>query len=283
MAYGNDYIFIDNLNNKIANNIDYSKLAIKISNRNFGVGADGLVIINKDEKADCYMKMYNNDGSEGNMCGNAIRCISKYVYETYKKDNNINQVLINTKSGIKVTRVYLEDGCVKNVKVNMGVPVFDICKIPVKLDSVEEVLNNEINIDGHKFNMTCVSMGNPHAVCVLDNNIKLESLDIEKIGKKIQSLAIFPNSVNVEFVKILDKKTVKMYVYERGTGRTLACGTGACATVAGLIKNNYLNYDEDIEVILEGGILNIKCESATNNIYMTGTAEINFKGEYEYE
>ena len=254
-----------------------------MSNRHFGIGADGIVVINKDKNADCYMKMYNNDGSEGDMCGNAIRCITKYIYERYKNDNEIKKILINTNSGIKITKVYLEDGYVKNIKVDMGKPIFDTNKIPIKLNGYKEVVNKQINIDEYKFSITCVSIGNPHVVCILNKGLKLEKLDIERVGKKIQSLSIFPSGVNVEFVEILNKNLIKMYVYERGTGRTLACGTGACAVVASLVKNNYCNFNEDIEVVLEGGKLNIRYEELTNIIYMTGTAKFVFKGEYEYE
>ena len=279
---GNDYIFIDNLKNKLYENINKSKLAIKLSNRHFGIGSDGIVYINKSQNADCYMEMYNIDGTQGDMCGNAIRCIAKYLYENeYIKEYN-KELTIETNSGIKKLKVYVENDKVKNVKVNMNKPIFDTSKIP--LNTSKKIIKNELlKIKDKEFNITCVSMGNPHAVCVLNKKDNLDKIDIEYIGNTIQSLNIFPKGTNVEFVKVINKNIIEMLVWERGSGRTLACGTGACASVASLILNNICEKDDEITVKLEGGILKIYQDSENDNIYMTGKCKEVFRGSINYE
>lgn len=269
---GNDYIYINCFDVKIK---DPNKLSIDMSRRHFSVGSDGVVLIEKSDVADAKMRMFNADGSEGKMCGNAIRCIGKYLY-----DNRIvlkDEIDIETLSGIKHLKLYIENGLVYKVSVDMGIASFEPKSIPVISNT--KMINEPCEILGNTYNITAVSMGNPHAVIYLP---EVSSLDLEKIGPSFENNKLFPERVNTEFVKIIDKNHLEMRVWERGSGETYACGTGACATVASSCINNIVNFNETIYVKLIGGTLEIKCED-DYRIIMTGPATKVYDGVYEYE
>lgn len=269
---GNDYIYVNCMNG-----IDFSpeKLAVMMSPRHFSVGSDGLVLICSSDVADAKMRMFNADGSEGKMCGNAIRCIGKYLY-----DNGIvkkEQLAIETLSGIKYLSLDIVDGKVARVSVDMGKAVFTASEIPVKWDG--EMINRAVTVLGSSYNITAVSMGNPHAVTFVED---IASLKLTEIGPHFENLAIFPERVNTEFVVAEDRRTFSMRVWERGSGETFACGTGACAVVAAAAYNGYADYDTPITVKLIGGELVIQC-SRSMQINMKGTATKVYEGVYEYE
>ena len=269
----NDYIYVNCFDTIIKNP---SKLAIKMSKRHFSVGADGLVLICRSEVADAKMRMFNADGSEGKMCGNAIRCIGKYLYD--KKIIRKTLVTIETLSGIKYLDLHVTNGKVDRVTVNMGKAIFDSNKIPVVCDE-KEMVSAKCNILGVDYLLTSVSMGNPHSVIYLD---EIKDLELDKIGPSFENNPIYPDKVNTEFVKVIDKNHLEMRVYERGSGETYACGTGACAVVASSIKNKICNFNEDIYVKLLGGTLIINIDNSYN-VLMTGPAELVYEGVYEYE
>lgn len=264
---GNDYVYIDATKANIENPSELSKY---ISDRHFGVGSDGLILICPSDKADFRMRMFNSDGSEAEMCGNGIRCVGKFVYDKKLTDRTL--VTIETKAGIKVLKLNVKDEEVDTVRVDMGTPILESEKIPVITD--EKIAQNlKLNALDKSFNFTCVSMGNPHAVTVVDN---VSDFDVKKYGSILEINEVFPNKTNVEFVEIKDPENIKMRVWERGTGETLACGTGACASVVacnlnGLTKNN-------VNVELLGGNLNIEL-GEDNHVYMTGPAVTVFEGE----
>lgn len=264
---GNNYVYLDLINNDIKCD-DYSLLAKEISDVNFGVGSDGLILICPSNKADAKMVMYNKDGTEGAMCGNGIRCVAKYVYENVLKKENM---LIETKSGMKKVKIKTLNDKVKSVIVDMGKPIFDAKKIPVCTD-LNEVINKECVFDNELLNITCVSMGNPHTIIFTD-----DVSDIEKYGKKVSESNMFPKGCNVEFVEVINKNKIKMRVYERGSAETLSCGTGACASVVAGILNGYLNEKEEIEVNVLGGTLYI---TYNDNVYMEGDANNICTGNY---
>lgn len=266
---GNNYIYLDLFNDEIHYD-DYSLLAKKISDVNYGIGSDGLILICPSNKAAAKMVMYNKDGSEGAMCGNGIRCVARYVYENITKKNNM---LIETKSGIKNVQIKTLDDMVTSVVVDMGKPILETNKIPVCIDS-DMVINKEYKFDDETFNITCVSMGNPHAVIFTHN---VNEIDINKVGSKIQESSIFPNKCNVEFVEVIDKNKINMRVLEIGSGQTLSCGTGACASVVAGVLNGYLSEKETIEVNVLGGTLYITYD---DNVYMEGPAEVICTGNY---
>ena len=265
---GNDYVYVDGFANKIDNP---NALAEKISDRHFGVGSDGLIVINPSEVADFKMSMYNADGSEGKMCGNGIRCVAKFVYDYGMTDKE--EITVETLSGIKTLQLLVEDGAVKSVRVNMGSPELIAKNVPV-LSEKERVINEPLTIDGKEYGITCVSMGNPHAVTFIEDT---DGLDIEKIGPKFEKNEIFPDRVNTEFIQVLDRNTVKMRVWERGSGETFACGTGACASVVAAVLNG--KTDNKVTVKLLGGDLFIEYNEEENTVYMTGPARIVFTGE----
>lgn len=273
---GNDYIYINCLESMVE---DPTNLAIKMSDRHFGVGGDGIVLIAPSSVADARMIMFNMDGSEGNMCGNAIRCVGKYMYDRVGLKKN--PMTIETKSGIKILEFNAPDGIVETVKVNMGATILEPENIPVTLpgDENNQVVNREIEIDGVKFGITAVSMGNPHAVTYLESEEAVDNLEIEKIGPKFENNPIFPERVNTEFVSIIDDHTLKMRVWERGSGETWACGTGACATVVSSVLNGYCPKGEDIKVKLRGGDLVIRYTDEA--VFMTGSATFVFDGVME--
>lgn len=267
---GNDYVYVNGFEERIENP---SEMAVKVSNRNFGVGSDGLILINPSEKADFEMEMYNADGSRGEMCGNGIRCVAKYVYDYGLTDKT--HISVETLGGIKYLDLTVEDGKVVLVRVDMGSPILTPAQIPVIADEAEAVAV-PILVDETEYQMTCVSMGNPHAVIFMDD---IEHLEIEKIGPKFEHHERFPNRVNTEFVKVSDRHTASMRVWERGSGETLACGTGACAVAVACILGGYT--ESKVTVKLLGGDLLIEWDREQNKIYMTGPAEVVFDGVWK--
>ncbi len=265
---GNDYIYVNCFKEHIS---DINETAKKVSDRHFGIGSDGLVLICPSDKADFRMDMYNSDGTQAEMCGNASRCVGKYVHDKGLTDKT--EITLETLAGIKILKLNLdENGEVDTVCVNMGKPELLSKNIPIDSDS-ERFIGKKVEVDGKEYKVTGVSMGNPHAVTYVDDVSKVE---IEKIGPKFETHKIFPKKTNTEFVQIIDKKTVKMRVWERGAGETLACGTGACAT---LVASSLLGLTEDeADIILLGGTLHIKWDKQENNVYMTGPARFVFDG-----
>ena len=264
---GNDYVYIDATKENIENP---SVLAKYISDRHFGVGSDGLILICPSDKADFRMRMFNSDGSEAEMCGNGIRCVGKFVYDKKLTDKTL--VTIETKAGIKTLKLNVKDEKVDTVRVDMGTPILESEKIPVITD--EKIAQNlRLNALDKSFDFTCVSMGNPHAVTVVDN---LSDFDVKKYGSILEVNEAFPNKTNVEFVEIKDPENIKMRVWERGTGETLACGTGACASVVACNLNGLTKRSVNVELL--GGNLNIEL-GEDNHVYMTGPAVTVFEGE----
>ena len=265
---GNDYVYVNCFKEEIENP---SELARFVSNRNFGVGSDGLILIRPSEKADFQMDMYNSDGSQAEMCGNGIRCVGKYVYDYGLTDKT--QITVDTLAGIKYLDLTVEDGKVSKIRVNMGEPILKPELVPV-ISPEDPAVDIPIEVKGKKYNMTCVSMGNPHAVIFMDH---VKDLDIEVIGPYFENHTCFPKRTNTEFVEILDRNTVNMRVWERGAGETLACGTGACATAVASVLND--KTEDKLTVHLLGGDLQIEWDRETNQIYMTGPATTVFDGE----
>ncbi len=266
---GNDYIYIDAINQEIYNR---KELAKKISDRHFGIGADGMILICKSTIADFKMEMYNSDGSQAEMCGNGIRCFGKFLYDN--EFINKREIKVETACGIKTLYLNIKENKVESVKVDMGEPILEAKKIPANIEK-EIIKNFPLKIEEKEFKINCVSMGNPHTIIFTED---LKKINIEEDGSKIENSRYFPKKTNVEFAQILDKNTVKVYVWERGTGETLACGTGACATVVAGIINNKLERSE-IKVILKGGELIVTWDK-NNKIYLTGGATTVFKGEF---
>ena len=264
---GNDYVYIDAINQNIEN---MSSLAKFVSDRHFGIGSDGLILICKSDIADFKMRMFNSDGSEAEMCGNGIRCVGKFVYDKGLTDKKT--LTIETLAGIKTLKLNTKEGKVETVKVDMGEPILDPEKIPVISDE-KPVKNLLLKAEDKEFKFTCVSMGNPHAITEVEET---EKFDVEKYGKVLEVNKAFPNKTNVEFIKILDKEHIKMRVWERGAGETLACGTGACATAVACYLNGKTN--RKVEVELLGGKLYIEWNEKDNHIYMTGPAVTVFEG-----
>lgn len=267
---GNDYVYVNGFENKIDNP---NKLSEIVSDRHFGIGSDGLIVINPSEKADFKMSMYNADGSEGKMCGNGIRCVAKYVYDNKMTDKTT--ITVETLSGIKTLELNVKNDKVETVKVNMGTPILLPKDVPVVSDK-DKVVDEPIVIDDKEYRITCVSMGNPHAITFIENT---DDLEIETIGPKFENNPIFPDRVNTEFIQVLDRNTVKMRVWERGSGETFACGTGACATVVACVLNELT--DDKVTVKLLGGDLFIEYNREENTVYMTGPAKVSFTGKIE--
>ena len=268
---GNDYVYVNCLQETIENP---SELAKKISDRHYGVGSDGLIMINPSDKADFEMEMYNADGSRGEMCGNGIRCVAKYVYDYGLTDKT--SISVETLAGIKYLDLTVEDGKVVLVKVDMGKPMLRPEEVPV-VSEKEEVIDEPITVDGQEYRMTCVSMGNPHAVVFIDQDVK--EFPFETVGVKFENHERFPKRVNTEFVNVLDRHTAQMRVWERGSGETLACGTGACAVAVACALNGLT--EDEVTVKLLGGDLQIKWDREKNTVYMTGPAEVVFDGEWK--
>ena len=289
---GNDYVYIDcyTKEQKIEN---MSNLAQTISNRHFGVGSDGLILICKSSIADFKMRMFNSDGSEAEMCGNGIRCVGKFVYD--KGLTQKEEITVETLAGIKKLKLNIEKGKVKTVRVDMGQPILEPDKIPViPMKNENPVKNLELQVLDKKFRFTCVSMGNPHAVAFIkgvNNKLQtikdveesisknIEEFDLEKYGRIVEVDNHFPKKVNVEFIEIENENYMKMRVWERGSGETLACGTGACASVVAAIINGYAKKNTPITVKLLGGNLEIEWNEKDNHVYMTGPATTVFEGK----
>ncbi|MCI8496959.1 MAG: diaminopimelate epimerase [Clostridiales bacterium] len=265
---GNDYIYINCFTEKVEKP---GILSMRLSDRHTGIGSDGLVLIKPSETADFMMDMYNADGSQGKMCGNAIRCVGKYVYDHKMTDKT--EITIETLSGIKTVSLILEDGVVTAARVDMGAPEFDPEKIPVALQG-ERVVDEKITVNGRMYKMTCVSMGNPHAVVFING---VDSLDLNAIGPQFEAHPFFPDRVNTEFVQVVDRTHLRMRVWERGSGETMACGTGACATLVAAVVNGKASRKAD--VILNGGVLRIEWDEETGHVFMTGGAKEVFTGE----
>lgn len=265
---GNDYVYVNCLKEKIDNPPEVARM---VSDRHFGIGSDGLIMINPSDKADFEMEMYNADGSRSEMCGNGIRCVAKYVYDYGLTDKT--SISVETLAGIKYLDLTVEDGKVSLVKVNMGSPVLKAEDIPV-VSEKEQVIDEPIIIEGTAYRMTAVSMGNPHAVVYVED---VKGLEIEKIGPLFENHKRFPRRVNTEFVRVIDDRTVEMRVWERGSGETLACGTGACAVAVACILNGLTQ--EVVTVKLLGGDLVIQWDREENKVYMTGPARVVYDGE----
>ncbi len=266
---GNDYIYINGFEEFP---LDVNKLAQQVSDRHFGIGADGLVMILPSEACDFRMRIFNADGSEAEMCGNASRCVGKYVYEKGLTDKT--ELTLETLAGVKHLSLSVVGGVVKSVTVDMGEPRLAPADIPVSL-SGEEVVAEPIEACGYAFNMTCVSMGNPHAVIFVDD---MEAFDLHKVGRAIETHPLFPRRTNVEFVKVLSRNLMQMRVWERGSGETLACGTGSCATLVAAVLNGLVERKAQIQLL--GGELEIEWRADNNRVYMTGGAELVFEGEW---
>ena len=270
---GNDYIYFSTFDQEINNP---EALAVRLSERHFGIGGDGVILVCPSKVADAQMKMYNRDGSEGKMCGNGIRCVGKFLYDHNMLDvKEKDEFTIETLSGIKTLKAFTSDGVVTRLRVDMGKAILDPAKIPVALDG-EKVVDRAVKIGGKDYNITCVSMGNPHCVVFMDG---IDYMDIESIGTEFETNELFPERVNTEFVSVLDEHTIKMRVWERGSGETWACGTGACAVAVAACENGFCKKGEDIKVKLKGGDLIINYTDDT--VYMTGNAETVFEGEVE--
>lgn len=268
---GNDYIYIDCFKETVINE---SELAVKLSDRHFGIGGDGIILIKKGTAADFEMVMYNPDGTRAEMCGNAIRCVAKYVFDNGYTDKT--SFSIESMGAVKYIDVTVENGEVVLARVDMGAPILKSADVPVNSDN-EKVISEKITVAGREFNMTCVSMGNPHAVMFIEEHPS--DFDLDFYGAKFEcNTDIFPNRINAEFAKVIDRKNIEMRVFERGTGETLACGTGTCATVVAAILNGYA--DNDVTVHLIGGDLQIQWSGQEeDSVFMTGPAATVFTGE----
>lgn len=267
---GNDYVYVNCFEEKVDHPEEMAKY---VSDRHFGIGSDGLILIKPSKQADFEMAMYNADGSRGEMCGNGIRCVAKYVYDHRLTDKT--RISVETLGGIKHLEITAEDGKAVQIRVNMGKPQLNAQEIPVRFDlSKPQIINQPITVRGIEYRMTCVSMGNPHCVVFIDD---VDGLAIEKIGPEFEHHPCFPNRVNTEFAKVLDRNTIKMRVWERGSGETLACGTGACAVAVAGILNGLV--EDCVTVRLLGGDLKIEWDKEADLIYMTGPAVTVYEGE----
>lgn len=268
---GNDYIYVNCFTETVKNP---EETAVRVSDRHFGVGADGLVLICPSEKADFFMDIYNADGSRAKMCGNATRCVAKYVYDNKMTDKT--EIALETLSGIKCIKITVQDGKAVAARVNMGAPILTPREIPTKFDG-ETVVSQNLTIDDTTYAVTCVSMGNPHCVLYTDD---VHAPDLPRIGPKFENHELFPDRINTEFVHIVSETEFDMRVWERGSGETLACGTGACAATVASILNGYCKRDTEIKVNLLGGTLYINW-TADGDVYMTGPAETVCTGEID--
>lgn len=270
---GNDYIYINAFEQKID---DPNALALKLSDRRFSIGGDGVILICPSDVADAQMRMFNADGSEGMMCGNGVRCVGKYVYDNLLTDKSRDTITIETLSGIKTLKITAVDGKAELLEVDMGKAILKASDIPVIYENEEKVIAKPLIVDSKEHIVTCVSMGNPHCVTFVDD---VDSLELEKIGPSFENHEAFPQRINTEFVKVIDEKTLQMRVWERGSGETWACGTGACATVVAACENGYCKKGDDITVHLRGGDLIINYTD--ERVLMTGPATKVFDGEIE--
>lgn len=269
---GNDYVYVDCFQETVNNP---SAVAKFVSDRHFGIGSDGLILVKPSDVADCEMDMYNLDGSQGAMCGNGIRCVAKFAYDkgiVHKKN-----ISVATKSGIKYLELTVKNNKVSSVKVNMGSPILNAKTIPV-VSEKEQVINEPLTVNGETYHITAVSMGNPHAIVYMDD---VKNLNIAEIGPMFENHINFPDRINTEFVKVIDRHTLQMRVWERGSGETLACGTGACAVAVASTLNGLVDEDVPVTVKLLGGDLEILWNRQENLVYMTGPATTVFEGEID--
>lgn len=270
---GNDYVYVNCFEEVVENP---GAAAIQVSDRHFGIGADGLVLIEPSTVADFKMDMYNADGSQGKMCGNATRCVAKYVHDRHLTDKD--EITLETLSGVKHIKMFLRaDGTVESAQVNMGEPVLKASEIPTKFDG-DTVVGEMLTVGGEQQPVTCVSMGNPH--CVVFTEADVKTLDLFKIGPAYENHAMFPDRINTEFIRVISSTELDMRVWERGSGETLACGTGACAAVVAAVLNGYCPRNTDIRVNLIGGTLYINWTSE-GHVQMTGPAAFVFTGEID--
>lgn len=271
---GNDYVYVNCMDKVLDNPCEVSRY---VSDRHFGIGSDGLILICPSDVADFKMVMYNADGSEGKMCGNGVRCIAKYVYENGLAVKD--EITIETRSGIKKLDLTVEDGKVCLVKVDMGAPVLKPSDIPVTADEgMESFIDQPLIVEGTEFKVTCVSMGNPHAVVFVDYT---DNFEINRYGTGFEEHMLFPDRINTEFVQVINRNEINMRVWERGSGETLACGTGTCAAVVACVLNG--RTDDEVTVHLLGGDLFIKYDRENNTVWMTGSAETVFEGEIDID
>lgn len=269
---GNDYVYVDCTRQRLE---DPAETAILVSDRHKGIGGDGLILILPSEKADFEMAIYNADGSYAQMCGNGIRCVAKYVYDNGLTDKT--EIDIESGGAVKHLVLTVEDGKVQRVRVNMGEPILEPARIPVT-GSGDKLVGAPLTIDGKIYEMTCVSMGNPHAVIFMG---EVAHLKLEELGPKFENHERFPERVNTEFARVIDRQNIEMRVWERGSGETLACGTGSCATAVAAILNGYT--DRTVTLHLRGGDLEISWNEDDNCVYMTGPAAVAFTGEVDLE
>lgn len=265
---GNDYIYVNCFEEEI---LDKASMARFVSDEHFGIGSDGMILICPSEIADFKMEMFNEDGSEGSMCGNGIRCVGKYVYDFGLTDKT--EITVETKAGIKTLVLNVKEGKVETVRVDMGAPILKPSLIPVVYDK-EEMINQPLTVEGKDYMVTCVSMGNPHCITFVEDT---KNLDIEKIGPSFETHTVFPDRVNTEFIQVIDRNTINMRVWERGSGETWACGTGACASVVACVLNGLT--ENKVTVHLVGGDLWIEYDQEKNTVFMTGPAQTICVGE----
>lgn len=276
---GNDYVYVDCTKEVIPN---ISETAIRVSDRHFGIGSDGLILIKASDVADFEMDMYNADGSRGKMCGNGIRCVAKYVYDHGLTDKTT--ITVNTLSGIKTLKLTVEDGKVSKVRVDMGEPELIPAQVPVKAsvlgladDRREAIVAEPLEIKGRSYDITCVSIGNPHCITFIGEDVR--DFPLEEVGPVFEKHGLFPERVNTEFINVIDKDHLRMRVWERGSGETLACGTGACAVAVASYLNGFTGRSVDIELL--GGHLEVVYDEKTNHVFMTGPATEVFSGEID--
>lgn len=269
---GNDYIYVNCFDEQINNPGALSKV---LSDRHFGIGSDGMILICPSDTEDFRMRMYNSDGSEGKMCGNGVRCVAKYVYDYGLTDKTA--ISLETEGGIKYLDMKIMNGKVESVTVDMGKPILESEFIPVKFDK-HQVINEPVMIGGAEYRITCISMGNPHAVVFVP---ELSTFDLRHIGPLFENHPMFPEGVNTEFIELIDHSTIRMRVWERGSGETLACGTGACASAMACILNGRTGHQ--VRVRLLGGDLDIRHDETGNHIFMSGPATTVFDGEIDIE
>ncbi len=269
---GNDYVYVNGFTEKIADKPAFVKA---VSDRHFGVGGDGAIFISPSEEADFEMEMYNADGTRAEMCGNGIRCVAKYVYDKGLTDKE--QISIVSFGNVKYVDLYVKEGLVSSVRVNMGEPILEAEKVPV-ISAMKRSVDEPVTVNGKEYRMTCVSMGNPHAVVFMED---VANLDIASVGPLFENHQVFPNRTNTEFVEVVDRTHVNMRVWERGTGETLACGTGCCATVVAGVLNGLT--EEKVTVRVLGGEIEIQWDREENLVYMTGPAATVFEGEFPWD
>ena len=266
---GNDYIYVNCLEETVPDPVETAR---KISDRHFGVGSDGLVLILPDEEADFRMRMFNSDGSESEMCGNAARCVGKYIHDRGLSDKD--EIRLMTGAGIKTLKLGVRDGRTESVRVDMGEPILEAERIPTTLTGLK-VINTPVEILGETYGVTCVSMGNPHAVIFVED---ADHTDVHTIGPVIENYPLFPRKTNVEFVTVIDRGNLRMRVWERGAGETMACGTGACASLVAAVLNGLCERKAILQ--LNGGPLTVEWDPETNHVFQEGPAEFVFDGVY---